>query len=101
MSNFWVNMGMAGPWKDKLDQLKEEEAQRMKIIIDARMKREAERMRQEAMRAREDEHLKKMEEQGLLLQDDSLDQLVKKRPLFPSPVPPPYIAGKFGPMYKK
>ena len=101
MSNFWISLGLANPWKDALDKLKQEEAERMKMITEAKMKKKEEALKRDEAASAVIDRMRGMESK--ISYKDSLDQLIGKPiPIKPSlPLPPPFIAGQFGPMYKK
>lgn len=95
MSNFWISLGLANPWKDMLDKLKEEEAERMKMITEAKMKKKEEALKRDQDLTAVIDRMRAMEDK--ISYKDSLDQLMSKRPpIKPSmPLPPPFIAGQF------
>ncbi len=111
MSNFWISLGLANPWKDALDKLKQEEAERMKMITEAKMKKKEEALKRDQDLTAVIDRMRSMEDK--ISYKDSLDQLINKPismksssilppPIKPSmPLPPSFIAGQFGPMYKK
>jgi hypothetical protein len=95
MSNFWISLGLANPWKDMLDKLKEEEAERMKMITEAKMKKKEEALKRDQDLTAVIDRMRAMEDK--ISYKDSLDQLINKPiPIKPSmPLPPPFIAGQF------